>query len=180
LDRRDYILKPGRKTSGLQKILILTLMIAIGLMLFMFEIFLPQPIPGGKIGLSQLVTLLVLVWFGWLEALVVVLLRVVIGSLILGTLFNPIFLLGFAGAIVSLLVMTFVYQNLKKFSIIGVSIFGALFHNLTQLCLAYWLFVPKSEIFWLIPYFILVSLFSGLLIGFTTWFLHQKLSLIRL
>ena len=86
-------------------------MVAIGLILFTLEILLPQPIPGGKIGFSQLVTLLVLIWFGWLEALVVVLVRVIIGNLILGTLFNPIFVLGFSGAMVSLLAMGLIYNN---------------------------------------------------------------------
>ena len=163
------------KYNNLKKVLTLTIFISISLILFSLESFLPQPIPGGKIGLSQIVTLLVLVWYGWREALLVVLFRVVIGNIILGTLFNPIFLLSFSGALVSLFVMSVVYYNFKSFGIVGISIFGAVFHNIAQLFLAYLFIIKQVEIFWLIPYFFGVSIISGLLIGLIAWFLKSKI-----
>lgn len=163
------------KKNRLQKILILTILVAIGLILFSLETLLPQPIPGGKIGLSQLVTLLTLVWFGWAEALVVVLLRVILGNLLLGTLFNPLFLLAFGGALVALFAMAVTYSRTKKFSVIGISVIGAFFHNSTQLLLAYVFFIRSVSIFWLFPYFILISVISGLFIGFITWFFLQRI-----
>ncbi len=153
-------------------------MITIGLILFSFELYLPQLIPGGRIGLSQLVTLLALVWFGWREAFFVVTLRIIIGNLILGSLFNPIFLLGLSGSFVSLLMMALIFFNTKKLSIIGISIVGAVFHNMTQLFIAYLLFVKSFDLLWLLPYFLWVSLFSGLLIGFIAWFIMQKLTIV--
>lgn len=163
------------KKNRLQKILILTILVAIGLILFSLETLLPQPIPGGKIGLSQLVTLLTLVWFGWAEALVVVLLRVILGNLLLGTLFNPLFLLACGGALVALFAMAVTYSRTKKFSVIGISVIGAFFHNSTQLLLAYVFFIRSVSIFWLFPYFILISVISGLFIGFITWFFLQRI-----
>lgn len=153
----------------------MTILVAIGLILFSLENFLPQPIPGGKIGLSQLVTLLTLVWFGWAEAFLVVVLRVILGNLLLGTLFNPVFLLAFGGALVALLAMAVTYYRTKKFSVIGISVIGAFFHNSSQLLLAYLFFVRSVSIFWLFPYFILISVISGLLIGFIARLFLQRI-----
>jgi heptaprenyl diphosphate synthase len=165
------------QSNNLKKTLILTTFVTIGLILFSLESLLPQPIPGGKIGLSQIVTLLVLVWFGWPEALLVVLFRVLIGNLILGTLFNPIFLLSFSGALVSLVVMSVVYYKFKSFGIVGISILGAVFHNIAQLLLAYLFIIKQVEIFWLLPYFVWISIFSGLLIGLAAWILKLKIQI---
>jgi heptaprenyl diphosphate synthase len=165
------------RSRNLKKTLTLTIFITIGLILFSLESFLPQPIPGGKIGLSQIMTLLVLVWFGWREAFLVVLFRVVIGNIILGTLLNPIFLLSFSGALVSLFVMSVVYYKFKSFGIVGISILGAVFHNIAQLLLAYLFIIKQVEIFWLFPYFIWISILSGLLIGIVAWYLKSKISI---
>ncbi len=177
MDRSDHTIILRTDISGLQKVMLLTVMVTIGLILFSFERYLPGPIPGGRIGLSQLVTLLTLAWFGWREALLVVSLRVIVGNLILGTVFNPIFLLGLSGAFVSLAIMATVYCNTNKLSIIGISVTGALAHNTTQLFIAYLLFIKSTKVFWLLPYFIWVSLFSGLLIGTTAWFIAKRLTM---
>lgn len=175
MDRPDHTINLWTNINGLKKVMVLTVMVTIGLILFSFEVYLPGPIPGGRIGLSQLVTLLALVWFGWREALLVVTLRVITGNLILGTMFNPVFLLGLSGAFVSLAAMALVYCNTKKLSIIGISVIGALTHNITQLFMAHLLFIKSKEIFWLVPYFIWASLFSGLLIGTAAWYVAGRL-----
>src|SRR4030042_4632081 len=73
---------------------------AIGLTLA--EAALPSPIPGVKPGLANIVTLAVLTRFGLRAAIWVGLLRVVAGSLLVGTFLSPPFFLSFSGAIASL------------------------------------------------------------------------------
>ena len=175
MDQPDHPVSTLARRVQLHRFLFLAIMVAVGLVLFIFENFLPQPLPGGRIGLSQLVTLLVLFWYGFPEALAVVLLRVFIGNLILGMLFSPVFVLSTTGAVVALLVMATVRKVVPVFSIIGISLIGALFHNLTQLVVAYGLFIERADIFWLLPYCIWVSVFSGLFIGFIAWFVLVKL-----
>lgn len=64
-------------------------LIVIGLLLFIFEAYLPRPVPWLKFGLANIATLIALYWLGWRAALIVSLFRIVIGSFFTGTLFTP-------------------------------------------------------------------------------------------
>ena len=69
------------------------------------ESVLPSPIPGIKPGFANIVTLLVFMLYGVGSAAWVSILRVMVGSLIVGTFLSPTFVLSFSGAIVSLCVL---------------------------------------------------------------------------
>jgi len=151
--------------DSIKKLIILSLLTASGLLLFGIESFLPQPLPGGKIGLSHIATLLALYLFDVKAAFWVVLLRIFITALLFGGFFNPIFYFALTGGVLATAVMGVVKTNRWEISIVGNSILGAFAHNTSQLILAYFLFVRKSELFWLFPYLTLVSIASGTLIG---------------
>ncbi|MFQ5753061.1 MAG: Gx transporter family protein, partial [bacterium] len=109
----------------------IAVLVAGGLILFLFESAIPRPLPWLKPGLSNLVTLIAFYLFGFRIAFVIMLLRVVTGAFILGTLFNPVFLFGLSGGIVATGMMGLFYFYFKKiFSILGISILGAFTHNL--------------------------------------------------
>jgi len=146
-----------------------------GLVLFLFESVIPRPLPWLKPGLANIATLFALQKFGLREALSVTLLRVCTGSLILGTLFNPAFVLSLGGGLAATLAMGATKNwGRKTFSVIGISLIGAFCHNLMQILLAYLIIVKHYEILFLVPIILLSSIFTGFVVGFITHFLLVK------
>jgi heptaprenyl diphosphate synthase len=130
------------------------------------ETAIPNPMPWIRLGLANLATILALKWWGVREAFLIVVLRVFLSSLILGRLFQITFWLSFSGSVAACLGMWLIFRFFESyFSLIGISIFGAVCHNLTQITVAYFLFVHHTTLFSLIPPLFLSSLFSGLVIG---------------
>src|SRR3989339_464986 len=105
----------------------LSLLISLGLILFIIESFIPLPVPWMKLGIANIISIIALYVYGVKDAIIVVVFRVVIGSLIRGTLFNPIFFVAFGSGIFAVLIMGFIKGIFgRMFSPIGVSIWGAL------------------------------------------------------
>lgn len=132
-----------------------------------FESLLPSPIPWLRLGLANIITLVTLLLYGMRPAIMVTLIRVILVSLFTGTFLGPSFLLSFGGGITSTLAMGFVTSAAPRlFSVIGLSIIGALFHNIAQLFLAYFLFIQRIEAVLLItPVIILLGTLTGTVNG---------------
>lgn len=159
------------------KIVLLSLFIAIASIIFTIENMIPTPIPWFRLGLSNIITLLALKWWGIKESIIIVILRVFLGGLLSGKLFNPLFIISLSGGIVSAVVMGIVmYYGEKIFSLIGISIIGASIKNLTQLFTAYLLFIRNMSIFSLIPMFMLISLITGTVIGIIAYLIDKKIN----
>jgi len=166
---------PTAVSSRIAKLTRMAILVAAGSVLFLFESTIPRPLPWLKPGLSNLVTLIALCLYGFRAAFLVMFLRVILGALILGTLFNPAFLFALGGGIVSTTLMALAYPHSRKiFSLIGVSLIGAFSHNLTQLCLAAFLVIHRTQVFYLLPIMLWSSLFSGFLVGIFAHFIVQK------
>lgn len=149
-------------------------LIVIGLLLFIFEAYLPRPIPWLKFGLANIATLIALYWMGWKEALIVSLFRIVIGSFFTGNLFTPGFFLSFSGGLSAVLVMGVLY-HFKIFSLIAVSTAGALMHNLAQLFVAAYLLFKNPVLWYLLPYLVLTGTITGIAIGLFSYYLLKRL-----
>lgn len=132
-----------------------------------FESLLPTPIPWMKIGLANIVTIITLLLYGIRSAIMVTFIRVILSSLFTGTFLGPSFILSLGGGITSTLAMGFVFSAAPRlFSTIGLSIVGAMFHNITQLILAYFLFIQRIEAILLItPLIILLGTLTGAVNG---------------
>ncbi|MFQ5488479.1 MAG: Gx transporter family protein, partial [Gammaproteobacteria bacterium] len=78
---------------------------ALAIAIHIAESVLPSPLPGVKPGLANVVTLTVLFLYGWSAAVWVSLLRVLVGSLLIGTFLTPTFALSLSGALASLVVL---------------------------------------------------------------------------
>ena len=153
----------------------LSLLVGVGLILFLFESLIPRPLPWLKPGLAHIATLLAIYMMGLNEAIVVVVIRVLVGSLLLGSLFNPAFVLSLGGGLAATFVMGLTHRYFSRiFSIFGISILGAVVHNLTQLLLVQILIVHRMEIFYLAPVMILSSLFTGFIVAFVSFLLMEK------
>ena len=167
-----------KKTSDVTRLGVLA---ATGLILFLFESAIPRPLPWLKPGLSNLVTIIALYCYGFRAAFLVMLLRVITGAFVLGTLFNPVFLFALSGGVVATSVMAFLYINFSKtFSILGVSLLGAFTHNFVQLLLAAFLVVGSTQVLYLMPIMLLSSLFSGFLVGIFAHYIIQKMEVLRI
>ena len=153
----------------------LALLTTVGLVLFIFESLIPRPLPWLKPGLANAASLLALYLYGLVPALVVAALRVVLGSLILGSFFNPVFIFSLGGAVVATVMMglgkRFSGQHL---SVVGISVLGAFAHNLTQAALAYFWVVKRSEMLYLLPMMLLSSIFTGFVVGVLCYFVMAK------
>ncbi len=144
--------------------------------MFVFESLIPYPMPWMRLGLGNTATLLALFMFAPREALLVTLIRVVAGSLVVGRFFTPSFLLSLCGGLASLGAMSLVLRFLyPQFSPVGISIFGALAHNLAQLAVVYLLWVKETQILFLLPMFLFSSVATGFVTGALAFLVLQKL-----
>jgi heptaprenyl diphosphate synthase len=163
------------------KLVRLSLLIGLGLILFLFESFIPRPLPWLKPGLAHIATLIAIYMMGMSEAMIVVVTRVLVGSLLLGSLFNPAFVLSIGGGITATLAMGLAHRYFSRtFSIFGISILGAVVHNLTQLLLVQILIVHRVEIFYLAPFMILSSIFTGFIVALVSYLLILKVELLSI
>lgn len=137
---------------------------AIGLSLA--EAALPSPLPGVKPGLANIVTLLVLQRFGLRAAVWVSLLRVVAGSLLLGTFLSPGFVLSFGGALASLAALSLACRLTPNwFGPVSHSILAAFAHIAAQLAVVYFWLIPHAGVLYLAPVFAAAALLFGIVNG---------------
>ena len=159
-----------------RRIVLLALLIAMASVLHVVESWLPLPlpVPGIKLGLANIVSLIVIVMFGWRDAIYVAILRVFLASLFGGIFFGPAFAMSIGGAIGSTLVMAYVYRQWHpEFSLIGISIIGATIHNVVQIAVAAFL-VSSATLLWYLPYLIIMALPTGFATGMTATYFSAK------
>ncbi len=139
---------------------------ALAILVHVAESALPSPMPGVKPGLANVVTIAVLVLYGWRLATWVALLRVVIGSIVVGTFLSPTFMLSFAGVAAAALVLAIASQLPGRgFGPIGFSLLASLAHMAAQFWTAYWLFIPHSGLLLLLPILLSVAALTGFING---------------
>ena len=160
-----------------RRLIILGLFVSVAGVLHAVEAWLPLPVPvpGVKLGLANIVSLVVIVWFGWRDALAVAAVRVVLGTLLGGVFLGPAFALGLSGAAASTLAMAYAWSQWRPaLSLVGVSGLGAAVHNLAQIAAAAVL-VSNAALLWYLPYLLLFALPTGLATGFTAAYFLEKL-----
>ena len=161
--------------KGIKKLIFLSLLVSIGLALSIIESMMPVPFiaPGAKLGLSNMVILITLVIFGFKEALTVGILKSIIFTLATGSISSLFYSL--SGSILSCLIMYIIYSKFSEiFSLIGVSIFGAVAHNTAQVLVAS-LMMNNFKIFSYLPILLLTSLFTGYFVGLASIYITKNL-----
>ncbi len=136
---------------------------ALALILSYVEMLIPINfgIPGAKLGLANLVIVIVLYKTDWKEALLLTVVRIVLSGFIFGNLFSILYSL--AGGILSLAVMALLKKR-EVFSTAGVSIAGGVSHNIGQLIVAM-LVVETYQVGYYLPVLLAAGVATGLLIG---------------
>ena len=121
----------------------------------------PVPIPGIKIGLSNIVVVLCLYVMGTKEAFYISIVRVVISALLFRGFVGLWYSL--SGAFLSYGAMLAVHR-LKDVSIIGVSVTGGVFHNIGQIVVAC-IILGRNVVLYLIPVLMVSGVAAGFAIG---------------
>lgn len=161
--------------KNIRRLIFLSLLVAIGLGLGLVESMMPLPFiaPGAKLGLSNMVILITLIVFDFKDALAVGILKSLVLTLVTGSVTSLFYSL--SGSVLSCLTMYIIYKYFSNiFSLIGVSIFGAMAHNFAQVLVAC-LMMNNFRIFSYLPVLQLTSLFTGYFVGLTSKFAVNNL-----
>ncbi len=144
--------------------------------IYTVEALLPSPVLGLRLGFANILALTALFLYGVRAAWTVMLARIFIGSLLLGNLFSPGFLLSLSGGCTAMLLMSLAKTLGGRFiSPIGVSVLGAVGHISGQLVVASLLLVRHAGLWSLGPVFMLVAVATGTLNGLAASLLIETL-----
>ena len=155
---------------------LLALFVALAVALHTVEVLLPNPVPWFRIGLANILALTALFSYGVKALWIVSIARILIGSLLLGSLFSPGFLLSLGGGLVATSLMSISYMLWQgKIGPVGVSVVGALGHITGQLLIAWLVVIRHPSIWMLLPFFLLFALISGIVNGLAADYLLESL-----
>ncbi len=132
----------------------------------------PIAIPGIKLGISNIVILFTLIKLDRKDAFFIMLIKVFVTSLLFSG-FNT-FIYSLLGGIFSILSMSIAFRF--KFSNIGASMVGGVFHNIGQIVAATIILGSISTLYYF-PILLLSGLIVGFLIGIVTNLVLSKLQL---
>lgn len=144
----------------------LALFTALAVALHTLEFLLPSPAPWFRLGFANILTLTALFLYGGRAAWVVTLARVGIGSLVVGNLFSPGFLLSLCGGVAGTALMTGARSLFgRHIGPVGVSALGAVGHAAGQMLVAWLVLVRHPGLWQLFPFFLLFALGTGIANG---------------
>ena len=148
-----------------QKMALLGVLTAGAIVIAILESFIPSVgIPGVKLGLANIVILIILYELGIVEAVIVNLLRVLVVGLVRGTFLGMGFFMSLTGAAFSLGIMILFYLLIKKFSVIGVSVIGSIFHVGGQILIAM-IYLGSAYIVLYLPVLAISAIITGVFVG---------------
>ena len=146
---------------------------AFAMVLAYVEILLPPiftSIPGIKMGLPNIIIVFLLYRYGPAFASAVSLVRIVLVSMLFGNIMA--FMYSLAGAALSLIIML-ILRRLKFLSTVGVSVCGAVCHNIGQILMAMFL-LDTSELGYYLVVLIVTGTIAGVLIGLCAASLEKR------
>lgn len=153
---------PNKREQRVKKVANYGVLVTLALVASYVETLIPISlgVPGAKIGLANLITIVALFLMGWKDAFAISIIRIVLAGFLFGNLFAIFYSL--AGAILSLLIM----MLLKKleFGTVAVSCAGGVAHNIGQISFAA-LLVENSRLFYYLPVLLIAGVLAGIVIG---------------
>ncbi len=133
------------------------------------------PIPFLRLGLANVIILLLLVRKKLLMALIVNIVKTLIGGFAAYTLLSPATLISICGGITALLTMWIMIISGFGFSILGLSIGGAVMHNITQIFVVRWILIRMDSVYRLIPLLMIIGIITGIVTGVITAEINKRL-----
>lgn len=131
----------------------------------------PVPIPGVKLGLANIVTVYAVFTIGPGPALMILVARILLGSLFAGQAMSLLYSL--AGGLLCFVVMLLLKKILSRNQIWVASVIGAIFHNIGQILVAIVVTGTPAIVSYL-PVLLLSGIAAGLFTGFAAQtFIHR-------
>ncbi|MDY5578176.1 MAG: Gx transporter family protein [Lachnospiraceae bacterium] len=161
-----------------RKITLLSLYTALALIIFMVESALPglTPLPFIKLGLANVITLIVLVLYSPKDALIVFFMRILLASVFTGQIVYLLY--SFAGGILCFAADCGINHLLKGKYLYITSIFGAVFHNIGQLGMA--VILMGTGVLPYFPYLMIAGIITGLFTGILAEQLVKRVKKLKL
>ena len=148
-----------------QKLTLFAMLCALAIVFHYVEsmVVIPLPVPGFRLGLANILSLIALYYFDARALFTIGIVRVLFASLLSGMLFATSFWLSLAGMLLSALTMT-IARRCSCFSIYGVSVLGSAAHCVAQVMVVTWIY---QQFFMqaLLPILVALSIPTGLLIA---------------
>ena len=156
-----------------RKLTLLSLLTAIALTIFMVEAQIPAlvPIPGVKMGLSNIVTVFAVFALGPAEGAAVLFVRIFLGAVFAGN-FSTIFYSA-AGGFCAILVTILLKKILTNKQLWVAGAFGAVAHSIGQMAMAILISGTPGLILYL-PVMIVISIITGCFTGLCAQFLVNR------
>ena len=162
------------KKNRTKKLTMLAMTMAVAMVLSYIESQIPAfvTVPGVKVGLANIAVIFALYRFGFKEACLVSVVRVLVMSMLfgLGAIFYSM-----AGAVLSLLGMI-ILKKTGLFSEISVSVAGGVLHNLGQI-IAACIILETNAVKYYLPFLILSGVLAGAVIGTAAGFLIRRIKI---
>lgn len=166
----------SKKTTQLNRnreVALCGILIALSMILSYLENLVPiqWAVPGVKLGLANLVTIVALFRIGLRDTVIISVGRIVLSSVLFGNF--AVMLYSLAGAFCSILVMTLL-KKCRAFSVTGVSVGGAVAHNFGQILVAVFA-MENVRIFYYMAVLVLTGTIAGIAIGLLSVFLLKNI-----
>ena len=150
---------------SVRRIALLGILTAATIVIAILESFIPSiGIPGVKLGLANIMILVILYELGIVDVIMVNLLRVIVVGLVRGNIFSMGFLMSLTGAIFSLGIMILFYLVVRKFTVVGVSVIGSIFHVGGQVIIAM-IFLGSAYVVLYLPIIGISAIITGVFVG---------------
>ena len=155
-----------------KRLVLLAMLTAVAMILSYVESLLPSVgIPGVKMGLANIAVIFALFRFGWKEAAALSLVRVVLVSLLFGSVGAMLYSL--AGAVLSLAVMALL-RRIDRFSTVGISVAGGVAHNAGQILMVM-LILQTKQLLGYLPVLAVSGIAGGVLTGLAAALLIRRI-----
>lgn len=157
-----------------RKLALMAMFTAASLIVFVIEAQIPAPIPvpGVKLGLANVVTLIAMVMLGRREAGLILLVRIAMVSMFTGGV--SAFIFSIAGGALAYAVMCLTLKLFPEKLLWVVSVLGAIAHNLGQLIAAI-IITKTSSLMLYAPVLLASAVVTGAFTGIAAMYLTQRL-----
>ena len=159
----------------MKKLTVMALITAVAMILSFVESQIPAfvAVPGVKVGLANIAVVFALYRLGWKEAVAISLVRVVMVSMLFGSIASLFYSL--AGAVLSLAGMGLLKKT-GRFTEIMVSVTGGILHNIGQIVMAC-LILETAALRYYLPFLLVSGIIAGVVVGLVSAALVQRVKL---
>ena len=152
------------KRKGVRRLVFDALLTTVALTIFVIELNIPLSvgIPGVKLGLANIVTVIAVFLLGPADAALILYARILLGGIFTGQIMALWYSL--AGGTLCFLSMLILRKLVTERQIWAASAFGAVFHNLGQILVAAAV-TGTWAVFWYLPVLMIAGILAGLFTG---------------